>query len=284
MKYGLSKESSPPETDEKKINENSEPENKLKVPSEEVSTEAAAVTLKTHENHESSEDPTTSSIVKTMEPPESDSSSKLSVNEPIETNQIVSIAPLDTPEISAIQVRSAIPDTNTTVVISVDKTNQSFEELSVNKQSDNSETTAMICDVNDGNTTQAIMEVVESNADENSEVEMISEPPTPNDIDMSDTCPGGTVDSFVKSSVTYNFKNAPIVELSRYSWGANEQKYLRGCLFSPDGTCILTTVNKDGMHVVELPISLYDNECVTSDRPLDILTSAVHVKFNNYYF
>lgn len=36
-----------------------------------------------------------------------------------------------------------------------------------------------------------------------------------------------------------------IVELARSSWrgSSKNQRYLKGCLWSPDGTCLLTTVN-----------------------------------------
>lgn len=68
-----------------------------------------------------------------------------------------------------------------------------------------------------------------------------------------------------------------LIELARLSWGTQEPNYLRGCLWSPDGTCILTPVNRDGMHIVELPSDLYTADRVSADRPLDLLTAAVHV-------
>lgn len=79
-------------------------------------------------------------------------------------------------------------------------------------------------------------------------------------------------------AVTY-FADKQITELSRYSWrgSTKRQRFLKGCLWSPDGTCILTAVNCDGMHVVELPADVYANECIPSDRPLDVLQSAVHI-------
>lgn len=80
-------------------------------------------------------------------------------------------------------------------------------------------------------------------------------------------------------AVTY-FVDKQITELSRYAWRgcSKRQRYLNGCLWSPDGTCILTAVNWDGMHVVDLPADVYENESVSPDRPLDVLQSAVHVK------
>lgn len=71
-----------------------------------------------------------------------------------------------------------------------------------------------------------------------------------------------------------------VVELSRCSWrgSSKNQRYLKGCLWSPDGTCLLTTVNGDGMHVFEMPRDLYGVDTVSSERPLDCLQSAVHIK------
>lgn len=80
-------------------------------------------------------------------------------------------------------------------------------------------------------------------------------------------------------SVNY-FDEKSLVELARYSWRGTtrNQRFLKGCLWSPDGTCALTAVNGDGMHVVELPQDLYASETVNDERPLDVLQSAVHVK------
>lgn len=71
-----------------------------------------------------------------------------------------------------------------------------------------------------------------------------------------------------------------IVELSRCSWrgSKNQQKFLKGCLYSPDGTCVLTTINGEGMQIFELPYDLYNIGTISNDRPLDILQNAVHVK------
>lgn len=79
-------------------------------------------------------------------------------------------------------------------------------------------------------------------------------------------------------SVNY-FQNQSLVELSRCTWSGRRtgQRYLKGCLWSPDGTCVLTTVNGDGMHVFELPGDLYSSVTVNDERPVDLLNSAVHV-------
>lgn len=71
-----------------------------------------------------------------------------------------------------------------------------------------------------------------------------------------------------------------VVELSRCTWRGSSkyQRFLKGCIWSPDGTCLLTVVNGDGMHVFELPSDLYNVESIANDRPLDILQSVVHIK------
>lgn len=80
-----------------------------------------------------------------------------------------------------------------------------------------------------------------------------------------------SVDFFIEKNV---------IELARSSWrgSSRNQRYLKGCLWSPDGTCLLTTVNGDGMHVFETPSDLYGTDSISPDRPLDCLQSAVHIK------
>lgn len=79
------------------------------------------------------------------------------------------------------------------------------------------------------------------------------------------------------------FTSNRLLELCKSSWvpsanaKSNIQLYLRGCKWSPDGTCCLTVVNNDGVHVIELPRDLYEDN-VSIDRPIDILDSVIHVK------
>lgn len=79
------------------------------------------------------------------------------------------------------------------------------------------------------------------------------------------------------------FTSKTLLELSNCSWSrslqAKEdvQPYLRGCKWSPDGTCCLSVVNNNGVHVTELPRELYEGT-VKSDRLIDILDSTIHVK------
>lgn len=80
--------------------------------------------------------------------------------------------------------------------------------------------------------------------------------------------------------ISESFIDRNVVELGRCSWrgSSKNQRYLKGCLWSPDGTCLLTTVNGDGMHVFEMPRDLYNAESVSSERPLDCLQSVVNIK------
>ncbi|XP_030037476.2 telomerase Cajal body protein 1 homolog [Manduca sexta] len=79
------------------------------------------------------------------------------------------------------------------------------------------------------------------------------------------------------------FTSKTLLELSNSSWSrsrnANEQiqPYLRGCKWSPDGTCCLCVVNNDGVHVTELPRDLYTGD-LASGRLIDVLDSVIHVK------
>ncbi|KAM7353393.1 telomerase Cajal body protein 1 homolog isoform 1-T1 [Cochliomyia hominivorax] len=72
----------------------------------------------------------------------------------------------------------------------------------------------------------------------------------------------------------------PFVELGRRLWPSTAEKqfYTKGCLWSPDGTCLLVPVHLDGMHIVELPTDLYTMQEINKNRDLSDLTSAVHVK------
>lgn len=286
MKYGIKE--CPFENDEKSSSEQIASEIKV---AESAGDAVAAV--KPSENKSESSNVTL--ILHKNEASESEKSSSNPDNEPVVTSDIAPSLPLEKSENCEVQTIligpiAPIPiQTETPAPIPQINLMQTFD---VTKYQVQLETVAMVCDVTctEITTTQETLMEVMSNDEENSEVEMVSvsKPSTPNDIDMFDNLTEGITDAqvpFTKFSVNYNFKNAPIVELSRYSWGMNEQKYLRGCTFSPDGTCILTTVNKDGMHIVELPLSLYENESVATDRSLDILTSAVHVNYNlNFLF
>ncbi|CAH0625575.1 unnamed protein product [Chrysodeixis includens] len=79
------------------------------------------------------------------------------------------------------------------------------------------------------------------------------------------------------------FTSKTLLELSNSTWSrskrarADVQPYLRGCKWSPDGTCCLAVVNNDGVHVTELSKDLYSGN-VTTDRTIDIMDSVIHVK------
>ncbi|KAJ6636362.1 Telomerase Cajal body protein 1 like [Pseudolycoriella hygida] len=252
MKYGLSTEKA--DCEEKSISEST-----TEVPSEET----VAAAERTIEN----ESPNVIAISKENETIEANT--PLATEEQVDLNQVVEKPQFEEPETSAMSaslnrlIHSSVP-----VLI--------IEEIVNDDGKDRAD--KMKCVEN--------MDVSASHEEEMSEVDMTSSRNTPNDVDMTNMAlntandvdmPNMADDLDTFSQTDYNFENAPIIELSRYSWGVNEQKYLRGCVFSPDGTCILTNVNKDGFHVVELPLSLYENESVSASRPVDILSSAVHV-------
>lgn len=79
------------------------------------------------------------------------------------------------------------------------------------------------------------------------------------------------------------FSSKTLLELCNSSWSRSVnakqevQPYLRGCKWSPDGTCCLTVVNNDGVHLTELPRDLYTGT-VSPDRTIDVLDSTIHVK------
>lgn len=298
MKYGLKEtQESPPDGDKLASTESSVPEAKA---------ESSIVGIKTTENESESADINTAlnseghSCKESSEVTES-KSDKLPVSEPVskepstinqisiteqpETGQIsdaTTSTPLETEISKSCGQQSNVDQSQVSILIPTE-----VQQTTLDDQHQVHIETAMVYDtaiteesimevVTNDEETNHNMEVVASIDDENSEVEMVSHSPTPNDVDMT-AIVDAQQDNFVRPNVNYKLKNAPIVELSRCSWGRNTQKYLRGCVFSPDGTCILTTVNKDGIHIFELPLSLYENESVSADRPVDILTTAVHV-------
>ncbi|CAH2090477.1 unnamed protein product [Euphydryas editha] len=79
------------------------------------------------------------------------------------------------------------------------------------------------------------------------------------------------------------FSSKILLELCTSSWSRSSnarndiQPYLRGCKWSPDGTCCLTVVNNDGVHVTELPKDLYTGS-VHPERTIDVLDSVIHIK------
>ncbi|XP_055380391.1 telomerase Cajal body protein 1 homolog isoform X2 [Condylostylus longicornis] len=75
-------------------------------------------------------------------------------------------------------------------------------------------------------------------------------------------------------------ENFSLFEIGRAVWKSDSccQRYLRGCLWSPDGTCVLTAINGEGMQVFELPSDLYQTNVVSkSERELNDLAPAVIV-------
>ncbi|CAH0563950.1 unnamed protein product [Brassicogethes aeneus] len=82
----------------------------------------------------------------------------------------------------------------------------------------------------------------------------------------------------------YHFEKTAL-ELARSQWpNYSDQHYLRGCKWSPDGTCLLTVVRGAGMHVMELPSDLYQGESMLTSRPISPLNPAVSVPENGLIY
>lgn len=75
----------------------------------------------------------------------------------------------------------------------------------------------------------------------------------------------------------YNFEDQTL-ELGRSQWpNHDDQHYLRGCKWSPDGTCLLSVIRGGGMNVMELPSDLYASDTIKITRPVHPLNPAVVV-------
>lgn len=75
------------------------------------------------------------------------------------------------------------------------------------------------------------------------------------------------------------FKDQKIVELAKATFpNSTNQHYTKGTLFSPDGTCILTTVNATGMLCYELPQDLYGKDEINEDREISLLKPVIQIK------
>ncbi|XP_058825937.1 telomerase Cajal body protein 1 homolog [Topomyia yanbarensis] len=89
-------------------------------------------------------------------------------------------------------------------------------------------------------------------------------------------------DSPISKHTSYEqdyFQSMTVCEIGRCSWDkVAKQNYVRGCLWSPDGTCVLAAVNNDGMHVFELPSDMYAAQEVSPERPVQLLDAPVHVR------
>ncbi|CAG4953097.1 unnamed protein product [Colias eurytheme] len=118
----------------------------------------------------------------------------------------------------------------------------------------------------------------------NNTEEMCIDNPSEKSIILS-TSDTENVEYSAESLFTYPglFTSKTLVELCSASWSRSPkvthdiQPYLRGCKWSPDGTCCLCVVNNDGVHVMELPRDLYSGD-VTADRTIDVLEPVIHIK------
>ncbi|CAG4946052.1 unnamed protein product [Parnassius apollo] len=110
---------------------------------------------------------------------------------------------------------------------------------------------------------------------------------------LADSTNGTNNDLEILTNITSNentlhelptlFSSKTLLELCCSSWSQSAsakvdvQPYLRGCEWSPDGTCCMSVVNNDGVHITELPRDLYSGS-VDSSRTIDVLDSVIHVK------
>lgn len=75
----------------------------------------------------------------------------------------------------------------------------------------------------------------------------------------------------------FNFEG-PTLEIAKAQWSnIEDQHYLKGCKWSPDGTCLLSVVRGAGIHVMELPPDVYTSDCLMTSRPVSPLIPAVSV-------
>lgn len=94
---------------------------------------------------------------------------------------------------------------------------------------------------------------------------------------MKDSEPPKTVDITAKEQKY--FQDQQIIEVARATFpNTTNQHYTKGAIFSPDGTCILTTVNANGMLCYELPQDLYGKEEISEDREINLLKPVIHIK------
>lgn len=85
-------------------------------------------------------------------------------------------------------------------------------------------------------------------------------------------------EAFIKKERAY-FEDQRIVELAKVNFpNSTSQHYTKSTLFSPDGTCILSTVNSKGMYVYELPNDLYGKEEISEEREINILKPVIEIK------
>ncbi|CRK98798.1 CLUMA_CG011917, isoform A [Clunio marinus] len=75
------------------------------------------------------------------------------------------------------------------------------------------------------------------------------------------------------------FKEQKVIEVAKATFpNTSNQHYTKGVLFSPDGTCILSTINANGMLCYELPQDLYGKEEINDDREITLFKPVISIK------
>ncbi|XP_067625470.1 telomerase Cajal body protein 1 homolog [Eurosta solidaginis] len=191
-----------------------------------------------------------------------------------------------------VAASKASPARNTTYSVSLNgKSN--FKDLDMSMTVDIEDTTAHATTIAESSQdlTEQLIEMSLDETDTNALVDLEAEGCLPDESsavenevqENSGIEIGATVayESYVIDESDY-FQYA-LVELGRRLWKStlDNQRYTKGCLWSPDGTCILVPVHLDGMHVMELPQDLYKlnkDETVSTTRNVSALNTAVHVR------
>lgn len=120
------------------------------------------------------------------------------------------------------------------------------------------------------NTQEMLSEEFFENAEAPGNAELKEEEPQPLEF---------VEDESMKLKESTYFQNRQLFEVARFTIenSLDFQHYLKGCLFSPDGCCIIAPVNGDGIHVFELPQDLYSQEEVSISREITTLKSVIYV-------
>lgn len=85
-------------------------------------------------------------------------------------------------------------------------------------------------------------------------------------------------ESIIEKEKKY-FTDQRIIELAKATFpNSSNQHYTKGAIFSPDGTCVLATVNANGMLCYELPQDLYGKDEIAEDREINLLKPVISIK------
>lgn len=102
--------------------------------------------------------------------------------------------------------------------------------------------------------------------------------PDDKDTEMKDAEPSKAEIDIAEKEKKY-FTDLSLIEIAKANFpNTTNQHYTKGAVFSPDGTCLLTTVNANGMLCYELPQDLYGKEEISEEREISLLKPVIHIK------